>query len=198
VSDARDAILEALVAARPAAAPDVVRVAAPAMPTDALGFLRDRVRDAGGQLQQVAGPDGLEQIEWPVDPLTTEHVYSAWPAVASRGVGLDATTDRELESLELCVLRAEFVVVENGAVWHVPAQHRERAAALLAQHLVVVVDANEIVPSLHQAYDRIDLAEQAFGWFLCGPSKTADIEQSLVLGAHGPRTMSLVLLSEGD
>ena len=70
----------------------------------------------------------------------------------------------------------------------------ERAAALLAQHLIVLVDASTLVPTLHEAYARIALGETGFGWFLCGPSKTADIEQSLVLGAHGPRRLSLVLV----
>jgi L-lactate dehydrogenase complex protein LldG len=169
------------------------------MPHDATRILRERVMEAGGLFQSLPGPDPPDwpnRIEWPVDLTTVEHLYSALPELESRGVGLRAENDRELDRLELCVLRAEFVVVENGAAWHVPFDARERVAALLAQHLVIVVAETELVPSLHQAYDRIDLEPTAFGWFLSGPSKTADIEQSLVLGAHGPRTMSLVLLAE--
>jgi L-lactate dehydrogenase complex protein LldG len=37
-------------------------------------------------------------------------------------------------------------------------------------------------------------ATYGFGAFIAGPSKTADIEQSLVLGAHGPKTMTVFLL----
>ena len=47
---------------------------------------------------------------------------------------------------------------------------------------------------MHHAYDRIAQAEYPFGLFLAGPSKTADIEQSLVLGAHGSRSMTVFLL----
>jgi L-lactate dehydrogenase complex protein LldG len=36
-----------------------------------------------------------------------------------------------------------------------------------------------------------------FATFIAGPSKTADIEQSLVLGAHGPRSLIVFLIDEG-
>ena len=193
MSEARDTILARLESARPPAAEAPGAMAPPAEPTDPIETLRIRVEEAGGLFQSASRTDWMNQVRWPDDWSAMNHVYSALPALEARGVGRTAATDRELDCLDLCVLRAEFAVVENGAVWHVPSTPRERLAALLAQHLFVVVDTTELVPTLHQAYDRIDLAETTFGWFLCGPSKTADIEQSLVLGAHGPRTMSLVL-----
>jgi L-lactate dehydrogenase complex protein LldG len=47
---------------------------------------------------------------------------------------------------------------------------------------------------MHDAYQRIADASYGFGLFIAGPSKTADIEQSLVLGAHGPKTMTIFLM----
>jgi L-lactate dehydrogenase complex protein LldG len=193
MSEARDTILASLESARPPTAEAPGPMTPPAEPTDPIETLRIRVEEAGGLFQSASRTDWMNQVRWPDDWSAMNHVYSALPALEARGVGRTAATDRELDCLDLCVLRAEFAVVENGAVWHVPSTPRERSAALLAQHLFVVVDTTQLVPTLHQAYDRIDLAEITFGWFLCGPSKTADIEQSLVLGAHGPRTMSLVL-----
>jgi L-lactate dehydrogenase complex protein LldG len=47
---------------------------------------------------------------------------------------------------------------------------------------------------MHQAYEQISSADYGFGVFLAGPSKTADIEQSLVLGAHGARGLVVFLV----
>lgn len=197
MSDAREAIFEALEAARPPDAPAPTRVDAPVMPDDPMATLRARVEQSGGRLQNASPRDWPAEIEWPTPLESVDHIYvcaAGQRALASRGVGAKPDRLQDLSALEVCVLQAEFAVVENGACWQIPPSPAERAATLLAQHLIVLVDSDAVVPSLHQAYDRIDLAEIDFGWFLCGPSKTADIEQALVLGAHGPRTMSLILL----
>jgi L-lactate dehydrogenase complex protein LldG len=122
-----------------------------------------------------------------------QHVWSALSELAPRGVARGAAAPHDLALLDFAVLRGELAVAENGAVWHVPRSPLERAAALLAEHLVLVVPESALVASLHDAYTRIGAVEPAFGWFLAGPSKTADIEQALVLGAHGPCTATVVL-----
>jgi L-lactate dehydrogenase complex protein LldG len=193
---AREEILERLERSRPPAVTRPAPMPEPSMPIDPMATLRDRLQEAGGSLQSASRSDWPEQIQWPVDAATLQHVYSSLTAMPGRGVGLSATTHHDLADLDVCVLAAEFVVIENAAAWQRPTSPRERAAALLATHLIVVVEATEIVATMHQAYARIETADASFGWFLCGPSKTADIEQSLVLGAHGPRTMSLILLND--
>ncbi len=205
--NARESILAALSATRPAfALPDrrLATPARPAMPEDPVAILRARVEAAGGSFQIVPRSDWVDRVDWPLELATgadtsraaPPSVYSAFPELPSRGAGRGDPSSPAFERLDLCVLRGEFAVVENGAVWQLPRSAFERRAALLAEHLVVVIEGDALVASLHQAYERIDLAAISFGWFLCGPSKTADIEQALVLGAHGPRSMRLVWRSD--
>jgi L-lactate dehydrogenase complex protein LldG len=99
-----------------------------------------------------------------------------------------------LEDIELSVIKAHFAVAENGAVWVTEQVMGQRVLPFICQHLAVVVDASNVVPTMHEAYQRIGQEKYGFGTFIAGPSKTADIEQSLVLGAHGPRSMTIFLL----
>jgi L-lactate dehydrogenase complex protein LldG len=98
-----------------------------------------------------------------------------------------------LENVELAILDAQFAVAENGAVWLTETQMGERVVPFICQHLAIVVSAKNILPTMHEAYKKIGDAEYGFGAFIAGPSKTADIEQSLVLGAHGPRSMTIFI-----
>ncbi len=105
---------------------------------------------------------------------------------ASISSGLD------LASLQWMVIRGRWGVAENGAIW-VPADEvHDRAQVFITQHLAIVLSAEDLVPHMHAAYQRIGRFE-GYGVFVSGPSKTADIEQSLVLGAHGCRTLNIFL-----
>lgn len=114
-------------------------------------------------------------------------------AIAETNLNLNSNP-HSLENIELLIMRAHFGVAENSAVWVTEDLMQQRAAPFICQHLAVVVYAADIVPMMHQAYDRIGAADYGFGTFIAGPSKTADIEQSLVLGAHGPRSMTLFVV----
>lgn len=96
--------------------------------------------------------------------------------------------------VELAIIRAHFSVAENGAVWLTEDLMGHRIIPYICQHLAVIVTAESVVPTLHEAYDRIGTGTYGFGGFIGGPSKTADIEQALVLGAHGPLSMTVYIL----
>src|SRR6185369_10436486 len=105
---------------------------------------------------------------------------------------------RQLDGVGLAVLVAELGVAENGAVWVRDTGEAPRAIFSLPEHLAVVLSAASIVEQMHHAYERLHFAGPGFGCFLSGPSKTADIEQALVIGAHGARSMTILLISVPD
>lgn len=127
-----------------------------------------------------------------------KQTFSAVPGVGSSTVDLSQIEDpHALQDVDFAVLPGEFAVAENGAVWITDANVRHRVIYFLTQHLALVVPRREMVDTMHAGYDRITLGEKRFGAFISGPSKTADIEQSLVIGAHGARSMTVFLVSDG-
>jgi L-lactate dehydrogenase complex protein LldG len=118
------------------------------------------------------------------------------PGVGESTVELALLNDpHALSGLDLVVLQAELGVAENGACWIEGASLPFHALVVIPQHVVVVVAAGSLVNDLHAAYARLDLARRPrWGLFLAGPSKTADIEQSLVIGAHGARSSVTLLV----
>lgn len=99
-----------------------------------------------------------------------------------------------LENVELTLVKAHFGVAENSALWVTDDILGQRVSTFIPQYLGIVVDKKDIVATMHQAYDRIGNDEYSFGTFIAGPSKTADIEQSLVLGAHGSRGLTVFIM----
>ncbi len=94
--------------------------------------------------------------------------------------------------LDLAILKGQFGVAENGAIWLDDADLGLRAIPFITEHLVILLDRKALVPTMHQAYDRIGNQHSGFGLFIAGPSKTADIEQSLVIGAHGAKSLMVI------
>jgi L-lactate dehydrogenase complex protein LldG len=97
-------------------------------------------------------------------------------------------------NVDLAIINAHFGVAENAAVWITEDLMHQRAVPFICQQLAIVLSRNEIVQTMHDAYLKIGSAEYGFGSFIAGPSKTADIEQSLVLGAHGPKGMTVFVI----
>jgi L-lactate dehydrogenase complex protein LldG len=107
---------------------------------------------------------------------------------------LNIADPHDLETLNLAIIEGDFAVAENGAIWvsekHIP----HRVLPMITQYLAIVVKKSEIVTNMHRAYERVKVDETGFGTFISGPSKTADIEQSLVIGAHGARGLTVYVL----
>lgn len=163
--------------------------------------------DPVAQFTTVLSQIGATVITLPSMETVPEALLSLYPGAgrvvsniaALSGCG-EQVTGLELphtfENVDVAILQGQFGVAENGAVWLTEADVSVRALPFITQNLVLVLRRTDIVPLMHDAYARIGQAAYAYGAFIAGPSKTADIEQSLVLGAHGPKAMSLFLLDQ--
>jgi L-lactate dehydrogenase complex protein LldG len=106
----------------------------------------------------------------------------------------DFENARDLKDIDLAIVGGNFAVAENGAIWMKNQNNRHRALYFIAQNIVIVIDEKEILNNMHEAYERINFEESGYGVFISGPSKTADIEQSLVIGAHGPKSGYVIFI----
>ena len=124
-------------------------------------------------------------------------ICHAVPGLPGGNVDLEAVEDsHDLETVDYALLPGEFAVAENGAVWTSMRGISHRAIYFIAQHVSLVVPASEVVHNMHEAYRRLSFEGPGYGVFISGPSKTADIEQSLVIGAHGARSQIVFLVDD--
>ncbi len=151
------------------------------------------LKTIGGAVVEINNLD--EIIEYLKTNFTANNNYvTTLPAL--KGINLldEKLAAPLLENIEVAVINAQFGVAENGAVWITDDEIKIRALPFICQHLAVVLNKKDLVSNMQQAYELIGDDNYDFGVFIAGPSKTADIEQSLVLGAHGPKTMTVFII----
>lgn len=159
--------------------------------------------EVGGVGKVVSGSALLQaEIERLISQFAARQVCSALPTIVTGNVDLSGVDDpHELADVDLAILPGELAVAENGAVWVTAAAVRQRVAFFLSQHVALVLPASQIVHNMHEAYEWLHreggaagpFASPRWGAFMSGPSKTADIEQALVIGAHGARSLHVFL-----
>lgn len=114
--------------------------------------------------------------------------------------------DGRAEAGDLVSLQHAFAAVaETGTLMLPSAPDRPTTLNLLADTAIVVLSATRVVGAYEDAWDLLraewtDPRTSAFMprnvMFVTGPSRSADIEQTLELGAHGPRRVHIVLIED--
>lgn len=122
-------------------------------------------------------------------------IINTIPEIDNINSQLSSMPAESLAGLEIALLRGLVAVAENGAVWVTEEQMQNRLLPFICEHLYLVIERENIVDTMHQAYQKIDTAASGFGVFIAGPSKTADIEQSLVIGPHGPKKTTIIIIN---
>jgi L-lactate dehydrogenase complex protein LldG len=107
----------------------------------------------------------------------------------------------EIVAAGVGITGADYAVAETGSVVILPRKGLSRLVSLVPPVHIALVRAREIVESLDDVFllRRLDYYQNggdmgSYLNFISGPSRTADIEQTLVVGVHGPKEVHLVLL----
>jgi len=122
-------------------------------------------------------------------------VCSATPEVEGTRSIAAVGQPRELEDVDVGVVRAAFGVAETGSVWLSERELGVNAIAFLSQHLVVLLDPEAIVADLHEAYRAPGFRDARYAVLMTGPSATADIEGVLIRGAQGIRSLTVIAVA---
>lgn len=117
-----------------------------------------------------------------------------------RSAGLEPRFGRSFGEEPLCVSRAFCAVAETGSLVLLSGPENPTTLNFLPDHHLVVLHAADLVCHLEDAWDRIRARDAVWPRtvnLITGPSRTADVEQTIQLGAHGPRSLH-VLWVESD
>lgn len=159
---------------------------------DPFAQFRGVIEGVGGRCLRVANlAEAARVLADLPDYQSAEQIVSTLPDFSANIAVNEIHDPHELIRVDWAILPAEFGVAENGAIWVTDQNLRHRAIYIIVQHLALVLPTSQIVNNMHEAYERVTVGQSSWGGFISGPSKTADIEQSLVIGAHGPRSLTV-------
>ena len=132
--------------------------------------------DAGRQLL-VSGDDLIQQIEWPASIELQQRNATG--------------EDRVSVTSALCG------IAETGTLMLVSGEQNPTSLNFLPDYHIVVLRSDQLVPRMEDAWDKLRASFAQMPRtvnFISGPSKTADVEQTVEYGAHGPRGLHVVMV----
>lgn len=160
---------------------------------DRLQTFMEVLKAAGGEAYMLKEEEDVNQVIRQLYP-NAVRIASSLKEIECTTFNPDELEDPiELNGTDVAVVKGSFGVAENGAVW-LPKQTRHKAVFFISEALVILLDKQSLVNNMNEAYGKIHQDDgYDYGVFMSGPSKTADIEQALVFGAHGPIRVTVIL-----
>lgn len=149
----------------------------------------------GAHVQFVKKGDDINELVHRSYP-EAKVIASNLPEITISTINPDkVSTPQELNGTDVAVVKGEVGVAENGCIW-IPQTMKEKAVIFITEYLVILISKSKIVNNMHEAYKAITFTDYGFGSFISGPSKTADIEQALVMGAQSARGVTVLITED--
>ncbi|MEO8404163.1 MAG: LUD domain-containing protein [Chitinophagaceae bacterium] len=191
---AREDILKAVAANQPSSKLlPVVDISAVIAYDDVIKQFTTVLESIGGKVISIPDLQSVKE-EMATGTQQGKVMVNAIPELGTIDQTLAEATAHQLAAVDTFFTKGIIGVAENGSVWVAESNMLNRLLPFICQHLVLLVEKKNIVATMHHAYQQVDTFSEGFGAFIAGPSKTADIEQSLVIGAHGARSLVVYLL----
>jgi L-lactate dehydrogenase complex protein LldG len=181
----------------------------PMMPADLVTRFATRAVDMASTVERIANADAipaavaryLDALELP-EALAAQksHRGVCWPEFASldwAGAGLTIESRPTVGDDRLGITGSFCAIAETGTLVFLSGATTPTATALLTDTHVAVVRADRVVSGMEEAFALVRAERGAMPRamnMISGPSRTGDIEQTIVLGAHGPYRVHILLL----
>jgi L-lactate dehydrogenase complex protein LldG len=195
--NSRDFVLDAVRRNQPAARP------LPEVPVfdrpvqDLLAGFGAALERMGGSIATLPAGGSLDTLLAELFP-QARVICSATSEVRGTRAIAAVTDPRELQDVDVGVVRAVFGVAETGSVGLSDREFGVNALGFLSQHLVVLLHPQAIVGNLHDVYRQSGFFEARYAVLMTGPSATADIEGVLVRGAQGIRSLTVIPIARPE
>lgn len=115
--------------------------------------------------------------------------------IESHGISLVSWSPGDVATATVGITAVEAAVAATGTILLVFGKGRPRTPSLLPATHIAIVRTDKVLPDIGSALDQLaNLSDISGAVFVSGPSKTADIEMTLVTGVHGPGRLAVFVL----
>jgi len=156
--------------------------------------LLNSIEEVRSNLAALSTECGWKTVATHVGELTDQVVPSLGLPVLKTDGGYDV---RALEKCDVGITGCDLLVAQTGSVLVTNRSAGGRALSVLPPHHLVLARRTQMVPDLATALQTV---QKRYGSdypsmisFITGPSRTGDIERILVLGAHGPKKLTVLV-----
>ncbi len=181
----------------------------PAMPADLVARFVTRATDMASTVERIAGPQAIPAaVARYLDALVLPpglaaqkaHAGVCWPEFGQldwAGAGLVVEARPTVGRDRLGITGCFCAIAETGTLVFLSGANTPTATALLPDTHIAVVSAARVVSGMEEAFALVRREHAAMPRavnMISGPSRTGDIEQTIVLGAHGPYRVHILLV----